>query len=113
MPVTRPFRRTFRQLADGTYRDSGNGQYVTHPKYAVAPGQYVRAYLLLQKNLLELFDYVEPSDVNLSCYFLSRSRASCLRPRNIGVEVLEARAQVGHRRAVPIVSRTACVAGAG
>ena len=32
------------------------------------PEHYVRAYLLLQKDLEELFDYVEPSDQNLNCY---------------------------------------------
>ena len=38
------------------------------PRYAQDPEHYVRAYLLLQKDLEELFDYVEPSDQNLNCY---------------------------------------------
>jgi hypothetical protein len=53
---------------DNSYANSGNGRYVLHPKYAADPQHYVRAYLLLQKDLLELFDYVEPSDQNLGCY---------------------------------------------
>jgi hypothetical protein len=32
------------------------------------PGHYIRAFLLLLKDLQELFDYVEPADGNLSCY---------------------------------------------
>src|SRR5690606_32782361 len=66
--VARPFRRTFRQLADGSYQHNGNSGYVKHALYAVAPAQYVRAYQLLQKVLLELFDYVEPSDTNRNSY---------------------------------------------
>ena len=38
-----------------------------HPRFAPAPEHYVRAFLLL-KGLRELFDYVEPADVNLGCY---------------------------------------------
>jgi hypothetical protein len=68
MGITKPFRRTCRQLADGSYEKSGNGRYVKHPRFAVAPEQYVRAFLLIQKDLQKLFDYVEPADKNLGCY---------------------------------------------
>ena len=68
MPVDRPFRRTCRQLVDGSYLHNGNGRYVCHSRYAVAGRQYVRAFMLLQKDVLELFDYVEPADINLPCY---------------------------------------------
>jgi hypothetical protein len=68
MSVTRPYRRTVRQLADGSYANSGNGRYVEHPRYAEDPEHYVRAFLLIQKDLQELFDYVEPADQNLKCY---------------------------------------------
>ena len=68
MGIARPFRRTCRQLEDGSYENAGNGRYVTHPRFAVAPEQYVRAFLLIQKDLQELFDYVEPADRNLCCY---------------------------------------------
>jgi hypothetical protein len=66
--VTKPFFRTCRQLADGSYENSGHGRYVSDPRFAVAGPQYVRAFLLIQKDLLELFDYIEPADQNLSCY---------------------------------------------
>lgn len=68
MGLSRPFRRTVRQLADGSYAQSGHGGYVRHPKYAEGGAQYVRSYLLIQKDLLELFDYVEPAERNLGCY---------------------------------------------
>ena len=68
MPVNRPYRRTCRQFIDGHYTEGGRWQYMIHPKYAEAPGHYVRAFLLLLKDLYELFDYIEPADKNLSCY---------------------------------------------
>ncbi|GAC1656014.1 MAG: hypothetical protein NVS4B3_21320 [Gemmatimonadaceae bacterium] len=66
--VDRPYRRTSRQFVDGSYGDGGRWQYVLHPKFARAPGQYVRAFLLLQKDLQELFDFVEPAEQNLRCF---------------------------------------------
>ena len=41
---------------------------MVHPKFAQSPEHYVRAFLLLLKDLRELFDYVEPAEKNLSCY---------------------------------------------
>jgi hypothetical protein len=68
MSVNKPFRRTCRQFVDGSYSKGGRSQYIEHPKFAKSPQQYIRAFMLIQKDLLELFDYVEPSDVNLKCY---------------------------------------------
>jgi hypothetical protein len=42
--------------------------YVLHPRFAREPEHYVRAAMLIQKDLQELFEYVEPSDVNCNCY---------------------------------------------
>jgi hypothetical protein len=41
---------------------------MVHPKFAESPEHYVRAFLIILKDLQELFDYVEPADKNLSCY---------------------------------------------
>lgn len=68
MGIARPYRRTCRQLADGSYAGGGNGQYVKHAKYAREPGHYVRAFQLIQGDMLKLFEYVEPSNKNLECY---------------------------------------------
>ena len=66
--IPKPFHRTVRQLSDGSYAGSGNGRYVRHPDYATDAHLYMRSYLLIQKDLLELFDYVDPSDRNLTTY---------------------------------------------
>lgn len=39
-----------------------------HPKFAKSPEHYVRAFLILLKDIKDLFDYVEPADKNLACY---------------------------------------------
>jgi len=66
--ITKPFRRTCRQFIDGSYAEGGRSGYIEHPRFANSPQQYIRAFLLIQKDLLELFDYVEPSDRNLRTY---------------------------------------------
>ena len=68
MAVNYPYRRTYRQFVDGLYSEGGRWQYVVHPKFAQSPEHYVRAFLILLKDLKDLFDYVEPADNNLSCY---------------------------------------------
>jgi hypothetical protein len=42
--------------------------YLLHKRYATDPRHYVRAFLLLQNDVLDLFSYVEPSDRNLGTY---------------------------------------------
>jgi hypothetical protein len=36
--------------------------------FATEPEHYVRAFAIIQKDMLEVFDFVEPADTNLSCY---------------------------------------------
>lgn len=68
MAVTRPFRRTIRQFTDGHYGMGGRWMYIQHEKYARDPAHYIRAFDLIQKDLINIFDYVEPDDCNLSTY---------------------------------------------
>lgn len=68
MAANRPLRRTCRAFLDGDYSEGGRWQYMVHPKFAESPEHYVRAFLILLKDLHELFDYVEPADKNLDCY---------------------------------------------
>lgn len=68
MAIEKPYRRTCRQLSDGSYAHGGNGRYIKHREYAQAPEHYVRAFFLIQSDMLKLFEYVEPSKKNLGCY---------------------------------------------
>ena len=68
MAVIRPYRRTLRQFADGTYEGHGGWRCIADPRYAEVPHHYIRSFLLLQDDLREIFDYLEPADTNLNCY---------------------------------------------
>ena len=66
--VAKPFRRTCRPGANGKYSFDTRTSYIVDRRYAFAAQQYVRAFEIIQKDLLELFDYVEPADKNECCY---------------------------------------------
>jgi hypothetical protein len=68
MTVKRPFHRTCRPFVDGSYSEGGRLQYLLHRKFAKDPQHYVRAFLLLQQDLMELFAYIEPAEANLNTY---------------------------------------------
>lgn len=53
---------------DGSYANSGNGRYIGHKNYADNPERYVRAYEIIQQDILKLFEYIEPSDQNLRSF---------------------------------------------
>ncbi len=61
----RPFRRTCRPDANGNYFTQN---YIKHRKYAADAHLYIRAFMLIQKDLLNIFDYIEPSEDNKYCY---------------------------------------------
>lgn len=67
MVVCKPYRRTIRQFADGTYFQH-QMSYIKHPKFASEPEHYIRAFSIIQKDLIELFDYIEPDDTHDGCY---------------------------------------------
>lgn len=68
MGLQLPYKRIVRQLKDNSYKNKGNGRYIEHPDYAETPHQYIRAFLLLQKDLHALFDFIEPADLNLKTF---------------------------------------------
>jgi hypothetical protein len=64
MALSKPLKRTVRQLTNGSYKNDGHWQYLLHPKFATDPQHYNRAFLLIQEDLQKLFEYVEPCDEN-------------------------------------------------
>lgn len=68
MSQPKPFFLTVRQFADDEYSEGGRARYVSHREYSIKPSNYIRAFLLLQKDLLELFNYIEPADKSLETY---------------------------------------------
>jgi hypothetical protein len=66
--ITRPFYRTVRQFVDGYYSEGGRSLYIRHPSYADEPSNYIQAFLIIQKDLQTLFEYIHPADQNLNTY---------------------------------------------
>lgn len=63
-----PFHRTKRRMKPGPNSGYSSWAFVRHRAYAIAPEHYVRAYLLIQSDLVRLFEYVEPSDLAAAAY---------------------------------------------
>lgn len=68
MGLLKPYKRTVRQLKDGSYSNSGNSGYLKHPDYAKSPEKYIRSFLLIQNDIKKLFEYIEPADKNKEAY---------------------------------------------
>lgn len=68
MSQPKPYFLTARQFMDGEYMEGGRYLYIKHPDYSNKPTNYVRAFMLIQKDVLELFNYIEPSRTNLKTY---------------------------------------------
>jgi hypothetical protein len=68
MPITQPYYRTCRQFTDGHYAHGNKGRYVEDTRFAKDGEHYVRALALIQKDLLDLFDFIEPDHQNKDAY---------------------------------------------
>lgn len=68
MPIAEPYFRTCRPFTDGHFAHGGKGRYVEDRRFAKNGEHYVRALALIQKDLLELFDFIEPDDTNKNAY---------------------------------------------
>jgi hypothetical protein len=68
MSVSKPYYLTVRQFAGGYYAGNDQDGYILHPSYSTTPQNYIRAFEILQKDLIALFESVEPADQNLPTY---------------------------------------------
>lgn len=68
MGIKKPYRRTVRIFTDNTYGQGGKWEYIQHHQYADSPAHFVRAFLLIQEDLIKIFNYIEPSDINSKTY---------------------------------------------
>jgi len=68
MRIIKPYKRTIREFTDSINQKGGIGNYIKHKDFADSPEHYIRAFLIIQKDFLNLLDYIEPSDINLITY---------------------------------------------
>jgi hypothetical protein len=69
MSLNKPFYRTIRPFIGQSYETS-HENYLMHPANCDDPNYYIRQFLLIQKDLLNLFNYIEPCDDNMEFYSL-------------------------------------------
>lgn len=70
MPLAKPFRRIIRPFTDGEYIHGAEDEevYILSNDYASDRSTLIRAYSVIESDLLKLFNYVEPCDDNLNVY---------------------------------------------
>lgn len=68
MSHSKPFHRNYRSFVDSPNSGYSQWAYIVDRNYADSPEHYVRAFLLIQRDLQKLFEFIEPSDCNLKTY---------------------------------------------
>ncbi len=68
MSITKPYHRMIRGFKPGNNAPYSSWAYIRDKEYARAPSHYVRAFLLIQKDLQKIFEYVEPSNEGICAY---------------------------------------------
>jgi hypothetical protein len=68
MPIAKPFHRIYRELVKRSNSGYSSWAFIVDKDYAKTPHHYTRAFLILQEDIKNLFEYVEPSDINLSTF---------------------------------------------
>lgn len=64
MAINKPYHRIYRPMTDG----KSEWGYLHDRGYAIAPDHYTRSFLIIQKDIKNLFEYIEPADQNLKTY---------------------------------------------
>lgn len=68
MAITIPYHRIYREFIERTNSGYSSANFMIDRKYAISPENYMRSFLLIQKDILNLFEYIEPCDTNLSTF---------------------------------------------
>ncbi len=68
MAISKPFHRNCRRFVTRTNSGYSSIAFIKDREYAISPAHYVRAFFLIQDDLKRIFEFVEPSDLNLQTY---------------------------------------------
>lgn len=66
--VAMPYHRIWRPCRKGPNSGYNSHVYMSDHEYAQMPMNYTRPFLSLQKEVLSLFEYIEPCDINLDTF---------------------------------------------
>ena len=68
MGQPQPYYRICRPFTNGLYLQNVESTYLRAPRYATDANHLIRAYYLLENDLLRIFDFIEPANNNLTVY---------------------------------------------
>jgi len=69
MSFNKPFHRNYRPVKEGSPQAGySDWAYIIDRNYSKQPEHYTRAFLIIQEDILKLFQYIEPSDINGNTY---------------------------------------------
>ncbi|MEL1245492.1 hypothetical protein AAEO56_14555 [Flavobacterium sp. DGU11] len=68
MSHTKPFHRNYRPVIESTNSGYSDWAYIIDHSYSQNPHHYTRAFLIIQEDILKLFQYIEPADINELTY---------------------------------------------
>lgn len=66
--LDKPFHRNYRPVKAGINSGYSEWAYIKEKEYAQKPEYYTRAFFLIQKDILDLFQFIEPADKNLGTF---------------------------------------------
>lgn len=68
MSFNKPFHRNYRPVKEQFNSGYSDWAYIIDKEYSTEPEHYTRAFLIIQEDILKLFQFVEPSDLNNKTY---------------------------------------------
>lgn len=68
MGIDKPYHRNYRDIKKASNSGYSGWAYIIDREYAINPGHFVRAYQLIQRDLQQLFEYIEPSPESLATF---------------------------------------------
>lgn len=68
MGHNKPFHRNYRRIKAGSNSGYSDWAYIVDHSYAQHPEHYTRAFSVIQQDILNLFESIEPADINSTTY---------------------------------------------
>lgn len=68
MSISKPYHRFYRRALPGNNQGYNSTAYLSDHSYAVRPEMYIRSFDMIQQDVRNLFEYIEPDDQNLATY---------------------------------------------
>ncbi|WP_052668300.1 hypothetical protein [Photobacterium iliopiscarium] len=68
MIIDKPYHRNYRSMVNSPNSGYSGWAYIVDREYSQNPTHYIRAFMMLQDDLQQIFEFVEPSDTNLNTH---------------------------------------------